>query len=257
MAEIEFPRSSAGPATALDEADRNTPGDLLDLSKWYLALPIADPDGRRDRPWNVYQPELGTFNHPKFFCLVDGAVEYVAPVKGVTTSGAEATRCELREMKGPGRDNEASWGFNDHKTHRLTCTLTCDPTSVNGRKECIVGQIHDKTGRPPIYLAVNMNNVPGKLTLFKSGHGTTVLTGLRPADTFTYRIEVTGGRCRIWAARGEVSDLPSSPNFNFPASDFQAQSEGCYFKAGAYNKEPAEGSPPGRSVVRHYRLDLA
>jgi hypothetical protein len=252
------PATGGSPAHARGSGDRNTPGGLLDLSRWYLTLPIADPSGDDDSgPWDVYQPSLRTFNSPKYFHVVGDSVEYVAPAIGVTTSAAAgAARCELREMKGPGRDNKAGWGFGDGKTHSLTCTLTCNPTSVDGRKECIVGQIHDETTKPPIYLAVNMNSVPGKLSLFKNGHGTDLLPDLEPSDVFTYRIQVKGGRCRVWAALGDISHLPADPKFDFPASDFHAQSSGCYFKAGAYNKEKISSGARGQSVVRHFRLDL-
>ena len=248
---------STGPTTQ-ESGERTVPGDLLDLSRWYLTLPITYPSGRDDQgPWDVYQADLRTFNHPTLFHLVGDTVEYVAPTKGVTTSSASgATRCELREMAGPGREDKASWGFDDGEEHRLTCTLSCDPTSVDGRKECIVGQIHDETTHPPIYFAVNLNHVPGKLSLFKNGHSTNALSGLRPSDVFTYRMLVKGGRCRIWVALGDVSDLPTDPTFEFPASDFHARSSGCYFKAGAYNKEPISSDAAGRSVVRHHRLDL-
>lgn len=52
------------PTGTTPSGDRHTPGDLLDLSRWYLTLPIADPSGRDDSgPWDVYQAELRTFNH--------------------------------------------------------------------------------------------------------------------------------------------------------------------------------------------------
>jgi hypothetical protein len=235
------------------------PGDVLDLSRWYLTLPIAAPDRAPDRPWKVYQPELRRFSHDALFTvLAEGAVEYVAPVKGVTTSAESgATRCELREMTGPDPNDKASWGFADGAEHSLTCTLTCDPRSVVGRKECIVGQIHDATPVPPIYLVVKMETDRGTLRLFKNGPGVgNLLTDVGPPDLVTYRIRVADRRCRIWAARGDVSDLPVQPAYDFPATDFASATSGCYFKAGAYNKQPISTATTGQSVVRHHGLDL-
>ena len=234
------------------------PGDVLDLSRWYLTLPIAEPSRDPDRPWNVYQPELQGFSCPDLFRVADGAVEYVAPAKGVTTSAESgATRCELREMTGPGRNDKASWGFADGAVHSLTCTLTCDPRSVVGRKECIVGQIHDATPVPPIYLLIKMETDRGTLRLFKNGPGVgNLLTDVGPTDLVSYRIRVAERRCMIWAARGDVSALPAQPAFEFPADDFASGSSGCYFKAGAYNKQPISTATTGRSVVQHHRLDL-
>jgi Alginate lyase len=107
------------PTGTTPSGDRHTPGDLLDLSRWYLTLPIANLSGRDDSgPWDVYQAELRTFNHPKYLRLVGDTVEYAAPVRGISTSSASgATRCELREMDCPGRQNKADWGFDDGKDH--------------------------------------------------------------------------------------------------------------------------------------------
>jgi hypothetical protein len=123
----------------------------------------------------------------------------------------------------------------------------------------IVGQIHDTGTSPPIYLAVNMNSLPGTLVLFKNGPSAgTLLTGLQPSTVFTYRIAVTGTgtsrRCYIYAGTGEI--VPATPKYSFPISDFAAQTSGCYFKAGAYNKEPISGSKIGKTIVRHKILTV-
>jgi hypothetical protein len=239
----------------------SVPGSIYSMARWYLTLPIAAPAGNADTsgPWDVYNPELATFKHDQYFFVGgDGWVNYVAPVDGVTTSAASgATRSELREMLSG--LTKASWGFNDGKSHALTVTLTCDSTSISGRKECIVGQIHDATGTPPIYLAINQNSLPGKLVLFKNGpNAGDLLTGLQPSTVFTYSIRVDGTgsarTCRIYAAVGTA--VPSTPNYSFPISDFSAQTAECYFKAGAYNKEPITGSKIGRSIVRHKTLSI-
>jgi hypothetical protein len=151
---------------------------------------------------------------------------------------------------------QAWWDFGS-VTHTLTCTLTCDPTGASPRKECIVGQIHARDSKPPIVLSVEMKNRPGVLAAFVRGmtpKRREVLTGVEPGTVFTYRIRVTGGTCRLWVAKGDVDALPSAPTHTFTEQDLGSPGE-CYFKAGAYNKSPIEGGS-GRSVVRHFRLDL-
>jgi hypothetical protein len=232
---------------------QGAPGQALDLSHWYLTMPIAR-DGDPHKPREVHQPELRTFRHA-LFDVRNGAVEYVASVKGVPTSPrTKSARCELREMKGPNGAANAEWSFGS-VTHTLTCTLTCDPTGAKKRQECIVGQIHDEGGTPPIYLSVEMTNGPGILVAYLRGTSKrTVLDGLRRDTVFTYRMRVADGKCRLWVARGDVSALPSAPTATFSKSDLGNPGK-CYFKAGAYNKsEIANGS--GQSVVRHFRLDL-
>lgn len=233
----------------------HAPGQVLDLSRWYLPLPTPDPGGS-PAPHHVHQPALRTFRHP-LFDVRDGAVEYVATVDGVPTSQNTASaRCELREMKGPGREDKADWRI-DSGTHTLTCTLTCDPTGASPRRECIVGQIHARDTTPPLVLSVEMNSSPGTLAAFVRGtrpRRHEVLPGLRPDTVFTYRIHVEDATCRLWVARGESGALPAAPTATFSHSDLGDPGE-CYFKAGAYNKSPIAGGS-GRSVVRMSRLDL-
>jgi hypothetical protein len=238
------------------------PGKLIKLERWYLTLPVAEPGGDPKKAWNVYQNDgdLRTFTHERFR-VRDGAVEYTAPVKGVSTPGSKATRSELREMTGPGRNDKAHWTLGKD-ARSLTCTLTCDPTSITGgqepRRECIVGQIHGDPGTPPLYLAVDMNHEPGILQLwldFDKKHPVTLLEGLHPDTRFSYRIESTkDGTCRIWAARGGVADL-GEPKKTIPASKFTTTTK-CFFKAGAYNKTEIKKGKDGASVVRHFLLEV-
>src|SRR5512133_4191699 len=54
---------------------QGVPGDLIDLTRWYLTLPIKDPTGKdTSGPWDVYQPDLRNFSCEYF---------RVSPVKSV------------------------------------------------------------------------------------------------------------------------------------------------------------------------------
>jgi hypothetical protein len=233
----------------------HAPGQVLDLSRWYLTLPTPDPGGAA-KPHHVHQPALRTFRHA-LFDVRNGAVECVATVDGVPTSqNTAAARCELREMAGPDGTEQAWWDFGS-VTHTLTCTLTCDPTGASPRRECIVGQIHARDTTPPLVLSVEMNSRPGTLVAFVRGtrpRRHEVLSGLEPDTVFTYRIQVQDATCRLWVARGEAGALPAEPTATFSSSDLGDPGE-SYFKAGAYNKSPIAGGS-GRSVVRMFRLDL-
>jgi hypothetical protein len=102
-----------------------------------------------------------------------------------------------------------------------------------------------------------MNRAPGTLAAFVRGtrpRRHEVLPGLRPDTVFTYRIQVTGGECRVWAAEGDAGALPAAPTATFSGSDLGDPGE-CYFKAGAYNKSPIAGGS-GCSVVRLFHLGL-
>jgi Alginate lyase len=238
---------------------QGVPGDVIDLTRWYLTLPIKDPTGKdTSGPWDVYQPDLRHFSC-EYFRVASVAsvpvVEYIAPVNGTTTSGSGSTRSELREMAGG--TTKASWAFDDGKRHVLTTTLTCDGTGItNGRREVIVGQIHGPGGTPPIIVCVN-DKRGGVLELFKQGpRQGDLLTGLKPDTTFTYRIESPGnGRLKVYACLGDVDGLPTTPQFDFPSSAF-TETSGLYFKAGVYNKTEVDAGASGAAVVRQFRCDL-
>jgi hypothetical protein len=240
------------PATAAPShptGPTEAPGHLLDLSRWFLTLPIADPGGHdTSGPWDIHQPELATFTPTDYFHTVEGpAVEYIAPVKGVPTHGSHATRCELQE--------QIKWSLDDHHPHTLTCTLTCDGTSIAGRKEVIVGQIHGPGGTPPLILCLNHSR-GGALEVFRQGpRQGDLLTGLAPGELFTYRIDATGGRLRLWATRGQANQLHTTPKFDWPVSVLTEHSK-LYFKAGAYNKQEIGTATTGAAIVRHHHLDL-
>jgi hypothetical protein len=235
------------------------PSDVIDLTRWYLTLPIKNPTGKDTAgPWHIYQPTLDHFSCEYFqVSSVDSVpvVEYTAPVNGATTSGSGATRCELREMATA--TTKASWALDDGRRHVLTTTLTCDATSITrGRQEVIVGQIHGPGGTPPIIICANHRR-GGALELFKQGpRQGDLLTGLKPDTTFTYRIEAPGhGRLKIYACLGDLDKLPSTPQFDFPSSAF-TETTGLYFKLGAYNKTEAHTGASGAAIVRQFHCDL-
>lgn len=232
------------------------PGEHFNLTRWYVTLPIAATDGSdTSGPWDVYNPRLKTFVHSRYFYLSpEGHLKLEAPVKGVTTSAESgATRTEFREETVDG--NHAAWSASS-KTTSLTVTMKCDPSNIDGRKEAIVGQIHNTGNTPPVYLAVNHNSANGTLSFFKNGPSAGVLiSNLSVNDWFTYRISVAGGRVKIWAAKGEVASLPATPQFDFPTSDMNGTS-GCYFKCGVYNKQSISTATVGSVFGTISRLDL-
>ena len=247
--------------------------DLIDVSRWKLTLPVAKPGSHDKELWEVDRPKLQAFSdndekYNHFFYVRDGAVEYVAPTQGFTTSSdSGATRCELRELDAD--QNEAAWEFGP-EPHTLTCTLTCDPTAASPRQECTVGQIHDEFNKeaPPIRLAVKMDG-SGVLKVFprhkkdseeNSGPSSEkLLSGLKPGTVFTYKIQVDEHGCRIWAAEGTVDALPHDPKVTYQKKELKDKHVpgACYFKAGAYNLSKLEDHPSGQSVVRHLRLEVS
>lgn len=231
------------------------PASVLDMSRWYLTLPEPDPD--TGGVWDVRHPNLTTFVHRRWFYLGDDAmVWFVAPVAGRSTTPVGGARSQLREVRPDQVD--AAWPWDGREDHVLLGTMTCDPTSIAGRRECIVAMIHDGSPTPPVYLSVNMNSVPGTLVLFVNGYAhTQLLGGLGPTDMFAFRISVTGEgaarRCYVTANPGDLNDMSMQP-VALPVSGFPRPRGGCFFKAGAYNREPVAVAGRGFSFVRCARL---
>lgn len=227
------------------------PARTLDLSRWRLTLPVADP---ADPTWprEVRRPDLDAFVHDTWYRDDTGRVWCIAPVGGVSTGPAGASRCELRETTSTGDD--ASWGIGGDDDHALTATLECDPSGIAGRRECIVGQVRGPGPASPVYVAVNANACPYQLIAFKDGRSVGVLLDTVYHDTvFSFRITVTGQgpQRRVYLGAGYGTD-PGVPRHAWPVDAFPAEVavRGCSFSVGAYNREPIAGSGIGQSVVR-------
>jgi alginate lyase len=127
------PPSSTAPAVPVGTAQR--PGDVFDLSRWHLTLPT----GEGDDPEVVRQPELDTYSGAHFH-LDDSAtgVVFTTNAGGVTTSGSDYPRTELREMDGTER---AAWSSRSGvHTMRLRAAITALPPV---KPEVVTAQIHD------------------------------------------------------------------------------------------------------------------
>ena len=106
------PRSTALLSPPHPAAPSRVPGQVLDLSNWYLTLPTGTPG----KPDTVLQPALATYSSP--FFQVDpgrGGVVFTSDAGGVTTENSGYPRSELREMNGP---EKAKWS-NRSGSHTL------------------------------------------------------------------------------------------------------------------------------------------
>jgi Alginate lyase len=81
------------------------PSPILNLSDWYLTLPIGSGAASM-----IMQPQLSSYSSQYFFTngAKDGVV-FHAPVQGTTTSGSTHTRSELRETAPNG---SLPWGWS-------------------------------------------------------------------------------------------------------------------------------------------------
>lgn len=188
------------------------PSQILNLTNWKLTLPI----GTSESPAEIRQPELATYKIDPWFVVFTNGVRFRAAVNGVTTSGSNYPRSELREMKNSGIAN-ASWS-SDLGTH--TMVLSEAITQVPKTKQHVVAsQIHDSSDDiivirleyPNLYINVNGENVYSLDTSYTLG------------KRFSIKFVVNGGQTKVYY------NSSSTPAFTLNKSY-----SGAYFKAGAY-----------------------
>jgi len=201
------------------------PAELLDLGNWKLTLPIGDAES----PTEIKQPELASYELAPYFHLdaLRQAVLFQARVDGVTTSGSDYPRCELREMMNDGADN-AAWSMISG-THSMTIRQAITQLPVV-KAHVVAGQIHDAEDD------VVMIRLEGE-HLFVEGGGEE-LGDLNPSyqrgTEFTVRIVASAGVIQVF-----YDDL-STPKVEVPS-----QATECYFKAGVYTQSnPERGDEP-------------
>lgn len=215
------------------------PAQILDLSSWKETLPA----GKNKNPKEISQPKLATFSDSSYFFVnqsCDGVV-FRAPVNGVTTSGTDYPRSELRQMDADGK--EASWS-TDEGMHTMLIEEAITAIPKN-KSQIVAGQIHDANDDVVVIrleearLFVDINGKSGP-TLDDN-----YILGKR----FTVRFVAGNGRIEIYY------DNNSEPAFSMQKSD-----SNCYFKAGAYTqsncKKESDCSSGNYGEVVIYRLEL-
>lgn len=138
------------------------PSQILNLTNWKVTLPV----GHSENPKEIKQPELATYAINPWFIVSqeNNAVIFRAPVNGLTTSGSDYPRSELREMADNGRVN-ANWnsGKGIH-TLFLDQVITAVPKV---KQQVVAGQIHDdnkdivviRLDYPDLHIRVGGENV--------------------------------------------------------------------------------------------------
>lgn len=198
------------PAVPATTTDAGKPGDIIDLSQWYLTLPT----GQAGSPDTVKQPALADYSS-QYMRLNDNrdGVVFTAHAGGTTTKNSKYPRSELREMQ---NGELAAWdGAKGTHSMEIRQAVTKLPTA---KPEVVVGQIH---GTSDDLMQIHLSG--SKLTVKYDDGGKTVSLDddYQLGRVFTVRIESAGGRVKVWYEGAQKADLPIS-------------SSTSYFKAGNY-----------------------
>lgn len=199
------------------------PNGVFDPKIFKLTLPV----GAKGKPTELSGTQLLTYESD--YCRrVGDAVQFRAPVNGVTTANSKNCRSELRELKPDGK-TLASWSSTDGVLHTLIqdMTFTRLPTG-NAGVGVVGGQIHDadddvvvwRCELAGLWLAIGDHREDWKLIDPSYELGTRISTAF----------VVDKGRITAYYNGKAVHS-------------FGAKVSGCYFRAGAYTQANAGAKP--------------
>jgi Alginate lyase len=228
-------------------SDLKSPSGRLDLSHWNLTLPT----GTAHHPVVISTSSLlAGYSSQYFYTGKDGAINFWVPVTGVSTRGSRFPRSELRETR---RDGSLyNWNVKDG-TAALNATLAVQAVPSTGK--VVIGQIHDNgahhvRNEPLLKLVYEYDASRGTGRLVAQvrptphSHGSkdyTVATNVKLGAQFSYQMQLQ-------------PDLTLSVQVNgvtaYSASiDAGWQTQGLYFKAGAYVQDHVGPSTEGAHVA--------
>lgn len=203
------------------------PADLLNLTNWKETLPT----GSSGSPTEITQPGLATYSNDPYFTLnaARDAVQFRAPVNGVTTSGSSYPRSELREMTSNGTAN-ASWSATSG-THTLVVkeAFTHLP---NTKPELVGAQIHDAGDDITVF---RLEGSSLYITHGDTTHYKLVTSGYQLGTPFEAEYVVSGGQIKAYY-NGTLQ------------TTIAYTGSGNYFKAGAYTQANCSNSSPCSST---------
>ena len=224
-------------APAVGAAACDYPAQVLDLRSWKIQLPI----GGEEDPDEVKQPALATYRVDPWFVVNPGCdgVRFRAAVNGVTTSGSNYPRSELREMNGT---SNAAWSSNSG-TH----TMTIDQTVTrlpNDKPHLVVGQIHGGSDDISVFRVEGSNLY---VTNGDNARYKLVTNDFRLNTRFQVKFVVSGGKINAYYNGALAATLSAS----FSTGYFKA---GAYTQANCGNSSPCSASNYGETIIHKVTL---
>jgi hypothetical protein len=208
------------------------PGGNFDLSNWKITLPVDANGGFSGNAMEV--KNLSTYQSSKYFyTAADGAMTFVAPVEGATTSGSSYSRSELREMNGTAN---AAWNLKTGGFMSATLEVDAAPNRDGMGGRIIVGQIHGQDDElvrlywenGKLYFANDQAGSNNSETKFYFVNASGQQPSVSLDERFSYTINAKGDTLEVTVfADGQVYKSVSTINSVW-------QSDTFYFKAGAY-----------------------
>ena len=194
------------------------PSAILDLSNWYLTLPIGEPKNAL----NIFNPELLTYSNDKYFSVnEDGdAICFRSFSGGATTKGSHNPRSELREMVGK---EKACWSTTEGE-HVMTFT-GCTNKLPTTRPSTVIGQVHrGKDDVIEIRCWVPPRRTAPILDVFHDNiiYGT-LKNNYALGDRYEIKVVASNGKIHVYC-----DDMAT------PKVSVDANYDTCFFKVGSY-----------------------
>lgn len=217
-------------------------GPAIDFAAWALQLPI----GSGTSPTTISSKQLlAGFSNAYFYVAADGGQAFMDPAMGITTSGSQHCRTEMREQT-PGAGN-AAWASSG------TNTLSVEGKVVKlGGGSVAVAQVFNSDDSIPL---CELQYTSGhKFSLLyeeaKGGGSSTDLKTPVALDTrYSFSLALSAGQLSVTINGQQV--YSHTPSAGILSKKF-------YFKVGNYDQSTSAGTPDTTpySVVEAYKVDV-
>jgi hypothetical protein len=236
--------SSGGSAGAAGGGPTSKP---IDYSIWVLQLPT----GSGNSPTTISSKGLLDGYQSAYFypSASSGGQVFMSPQTGITTSGSQHCRTEMREsVAGGGQAAWASTGTN-------TLTVEGKVTKVGGGTSgtVAVGQVFIGTDSIPLFELMYSNGAGGFKGLYEEAKGGGTVYDLKTKvalnERYTYTLELTKGQLTVSVNGKQV--YTRTPSAATLAKKF-------YFKFGNYDQTATAGaiSTTPYTVVEVYKAEV-
>jgi len=208
--------------------ENGAPGSI-DYSIWQLQLPI----GSGTSPTTVSPAQLlAGFSDEYFYLAPDGGQIFMDPASGVTTSGSQHCRSEMREMKATG--GPAAWPSSG--TNKLTVTGKVLQVGGGTKGHVTVGQVFNSPDSIPLCELGYSTSRGGFDLLYEEakGGGSTVDLKTKVAlnTPYTFTLELSNGVLQVSVNGTQL--YTHTPSAGIVAKTF-------YFKFGNYDQTASAG----------------
>jgi hypothetical protein len=205
------------------------PPSAIDLSIWQLQLPT----GSGTSPTTISPAQLvAGFSNAYFYRAPDGGQMFMDPATGVTTSGSQHCRTELREMT---RDGQAA-AWPSTATNTMTVSGRVLQVGGGASGHVTVAQVFNGTDSIPLCELEYSAKLGGFQLLYEEAKGGGTMTDLKTpvplGAPYTVTLALSNGVLTVGVGGSAV--YTKTPSAAVAAKSF-------YFKAGNYDQTAIAG----------------